>query len=183
MSCSSPPQASVATRARRELFQQQHGVNPDVALGVEFGRLGNAAQAHGFGQHARQQSERIQQLEAAAGAALGQDAGQFVAHALLADLMDVRGVAMDGGGRALFNAVVQARGEAGGTQHTQLVLGEAKLGIADRANDAGGKVLATVDIVDYGCSGVAGGRLVRERVQQHPVDGEVAAQDIFARVG
>jgi len=70
---------------------------------------------------------------------------------------------------SVIDAVVQARGEPGGTQHTQLVLGEAKLGIADGADDAGGEVLATVDIVDYGRSGVAGGRLIRERVQQHPL--------------
>ncbi len=50
-------------------------MDPDVALGVELGRLGYAAQADDFGEDLGEEAEIEEQLEAAARAALGEDAG------------------------------------------------------------------------------------------------------------
>ena len=66
----------------RELFQHQHGVDPYIAFRMELGRLGDAAQADDLGQDAGEQAELVEQLEAACGAALGEDLGQLVANAL-----------------------------------------------------------------------------------------------------
>ena len=43
--------------AGRELFEQQHGVGPDVAFGMELGRLLDAVHADCFGQDVREQAE------------------------------------------------------------------------------------------------------------------------------
>ena len=146
---------------RRELFEHQHGVGPDVALGVELGRLGYAAQADGLGQDLGEEAEIEEQLEAAARASLGEDAGEFVADALGADLGDLGGEAADGGGGYGVDLEVEARGEADGAHHAQLVLGEAQCGVADGADDAGGEVFAAMDEVERGAGGVAGGRADR----------------------
>src|ERR1035437_6665402 len=93
----------------REVFQQQHGVGPHVALGVELGRLGYAAEADDLGQYAREQAELVEQFESAAGSAFGENAGEFVADTLGADLVDVCCLAADAGD---VEVEVQARGEA-----------------------------------------------------------------------
>src|SRR5208283_475181 len=162
-----------------EIFQHQHGVGPDIALGVELGRLSDAAHADGFGQDFGEEAEVEEQLEAAARAALGEDSGEFVADTLGADVGDLVGVAADGGGGCGVDLEVEAGGEADGAQHSQLVLDEAQSGVADSANDAGGEVFSSIDKVERGGSWVACG-VVCDGVEEHSVDGEVAAEDIFA---
>ena len=132
------------------------------------------------GQDLGEEAEIEEQLEAAARASLGEDAGELVADALGADLGDLGGVAADGGGGGGVDLEVEARGEADGAQHAQLVLGEAQAGVADGADDAGGEVFAAMDEVERGGGGVAGG-FEGEGVEEHAVDGEVAAEDVFAR--
>ena len=145
-------------RAGGELLQQQHGVDPDVAFGVELGRLGDAAQPHHFRQDACQQAELVEQLEAAGRAAFGEDPRQLVAHALGRDLVDVGGFAADAFD---LEMEVQAGGEADGAQQAQLVFGVAKLGVADGADHAAAQVVAAVDIIEHGRVEVAGGFVAR----------------------
>jgi len=154
-------------------------VGPDIALGVELGRLGDAAQADDLGEDFGEEAEVEEQLEAAAGTALGEDSGELVADALGADEGDLGGVAANGGGGGGVDLEVEARGEADGAQHSQLVFGEAQVGVADGADDAGGEVFAAVNEVERGGGGVSR----CERVEEHSVDGEVAAEDVFAGIG
>ena len=82
--------------------------------------------------------------------------GELVADALAADLVDLRGGVADGGHGARLDLEVEARGEADGAQHAQLVFGEAQGGVADGAEDPGGEIVAAADEVEGGGGGVAG---------------------------
>src|SRR3989441_1044223 len=65
-----------------------------------------------------------------------------------------------------------AGGEAHGAQHAQAVLGDARAGVADSADDAGAQVRQPADEVDH---------LAAEGVEEEPVDGEVAALGVRTR--
>jgi hypothetical protein len=86
-------------RGMAQPFEQQQRVHPDVAFGMIFRRLLHAFHGRHFGQDLGQQAARVQQFEAAARAAFGEDARQFVADAFGGDLADQRVVALDGGER------------------------------------------------------------------------------------
>ena len=92
------------------------------------------------------------------------------------------GVAADGGGGCGVDLEVEAGGESDGAHHAQLVLGEAQGGVADGADDAASEVFAAVDEVERGGCGVAR-CFIFDGIEEHSVDGEVAAEYIFARVG
>src|SRR6185437_119611 len=162
-----------------KLFEQQHGVRPDVAFGVVLRRLGDASHAHGFGQDAGEQAKLVEQFEAAARAAFGEDTGKFVANAFSGDLGDLGGLAANAFD---LEVEVEARGEADGAHQAELVLGVAKGGVADGADDTFLEIAAAADKVEHGGVQVAGG-FELYRIEQHAVDGEVAAEDVFARVG
>jgi hypothetical protein len=157
-------------------------VGPDVALGVELWRLGDSAQTDDFGKDLGQEAEVEEQRKAAVRATLGEDSGELVADAFCADLGDLCGVAADGGGCDGIDLEVETGGKTDSTQHAELIFGEAKARIADGADDAGGEVIAAVDEVDGGGGGVAGS-VVGEGIEEQAIDGEVAAEDIFAGVG
>ena len=160
-------------------FQQQKGVSKDIAFGVVLRRLLDALHASDLRQHLGQQAERVEQLEGAAGAALGQHLGQLVAHALLAHLVNLRGVGADGRGRVLFDLVSEARGKTGGAQHAELVFGKAAAGVANGADDAVSEVLTPADeVVQLAVCGVGMGT---QGIEQEAVDGEVAALDVHLR--
>jgi hypothetical protein len=59
----------------REFFEEQHGVDPDVAFGVVLGRLLDAVEFADLGKDVGQEAERIEQLKARAGATFGEDHG------------------------------------------------------------------------------------------------------------
>ena len=69
-------------RGRSQPLEHQQRVDPDVAFGMELGRLLDALHGGDLGQDVGQQAGLVQQFEAAARAAFGQDADQFVADAL-----------------------------------------------------------------------------------------------------
>ena len=92
------------------------------------GRLRDALHLHGFGEDLLEQAGGVEELEAAAGAAFGEDAGEFVADALGGDWWMVAACARDGCGGCGVDREVQARGEADGAQHAELVFGEAEGG-------------------------------------------------------
>lgn len=120
--------------------------------------------------------------------AFGEHAGELVADALAADLGDLGREPADGGGGIGMEGVVEARGETDGAEHAELVLGEAEDGVADGADDAVAEIFAAVDVVEegglqgFGRDGVLGWEL--EWIEEHAVDGEVAAEDVlFGVVG
>ena len=82
-----------------KFLEEQEGVDPDITLGVVLRGLLDAVEAVNFGEDFRQQAGFVEELEGAAGVALGEHAGEFVADALAADLGDLgREVAKGGGG-------------------------------------------------------------------------------------
>src|SRR6185437_14865922 len=77
----------------RQGLDHHQGVDPDVALGVVLRRLLHALHARHLGQYGAQQAGRVQELEAAPGAALGQHLEHLVANPLVADFRDLGSVA------------------------------------------------------------------------------------------
>ena len=158
-------------------------MHPDVALGVVLRGLLDAVEAVDFGEDFGEQAGLVEEFEGVAGLTFGKHAGEFVADSLAADLRDLGRKLADGGGGFRVEGVAEARGEADGAEHAELVLGEAEDGVADGADEAGGEVFAAVDIVEegglegFGGDGLLGGEL--ERIENHAVDGEVAAEDVL----
>ena len=74
------------------------------------------------------------------------------------------------------------RSETDGSEHAELVFGEAQGRVADGSEDLGGEVGAASYVVERGCCCIVG-FFVDGWVEQHAVDGEVAAEDVFAGVG
>ncbi len=166
----------------RKLLEQEHGVDPDVALGMVLGGLLDAVHPDGLREDLGEQAGYIEEFEGMAGVAFREHPGEFVADALVADLGDVAGLLLDGGKGAWLDLEPQAGGETDRAEHAELVFGEAGDGVADGADDAGGEVGLTVDKVEGGgCS--VGVLVIQERIEEHAVDGEVAAEHIFAGVG
>ena len=58
-----------------EPFEQEHGVDPDVAFRVKLWRLLHAVHADGFGHDLLQEAGGIEKLEGSAGVAFGEHAG------------------------------------------------------------------------------------------------------------
>jgi hypothetical protein len=150
-------------------------VGEDIAFGMEFGRLFDADHGIDLGQDFLEQAGVAQELEGLAGLLrFGQQAEQFVADAFGADAADLRGELLDGGERGGSMAKPRVRSEADGAQHAQVVLGEADGGIADGADEVRVEIGAAADeIADF-----AGGR-----IEEEGVDGEIAAEGVFAGVG
>ena len=170
-------QGGEGERERRgggQVFEQKEGVGPDVAFGVEFGRLGDALHAGGLGQEDVEQSGSVEEFETAAGAAFSEDAGEFVADPFGGDGGDGGGEAREGVPGGGFDFEAEAGGEADGAEEAEAVFGEALHGVADGAEAAGVEVGEAVDVVDD----IAG-----EGIFEEGVEGEVAAEDVLAGVG
>ena len=105
---------------------------------------------------------------------MSEDFDQFLADAFGADRVEVGGVGSDGVPREGFDLVVEAGGEADGAEEAKFVLAEAGHGIADGAEGAGLEVGLAADEVD---------KLVRHRVVEHAINGEVAAGGVLFRGG
>ena len=157
-------------------------MGPDVAFGVILGRLDYAFHLEGFGDDLGEEAGGVEELEAAAGSAFGEDAGEFVADSLGGDVVDGGGLGGDGGGGGGIDLEVEAGGEADRAEHAELVFGEAEGGVADGSDDSGGEVFAAVDVVE-GCGGGIVGLVEEDGVEEHAVDGEVAAEDVLFRRG
>ena len=90
MSWSRAPPGQGHRRTRRKPVEQHQRVHPDIAFGVVLRRLRHPFHLDHFRQHLGQQPGRIQHFEGATRVALGEHAGQFVAHPLVAHLVDGR---------------------------------------------------------------------------------------------
>ena len=131
-----------------ELFEEQEGMDPDVAFGVELGRLRDALHGGHLRQKIRQQAGLIEQLETAARATLGENAHQLIANALGGNAQDGGVIAAKGVKGARFDGESEAGGEADGAQQAQMIFLEARIGIADGADDAAFQVRAAVDEIE-----------------------------------
>jgi hypothetical protein len=100
-----------------QLLEQQQRMDEHIAFRMVIRRLRDALHPRDLGQHMREQPALIEELEAAAGVAFGQDAHDFVADALPGNAGDFcRERAHRRPGRGL-DLVLQARGEAYRPQH------------------------------------------------------------------
>ena len=140
---------------------------------MEFRRLPDALHGRHLGQQVGQHAARIQQLEAAARAALGEDARQLFTNPLGRNFQDQRMVARHGFERGGFDLEPQPRGETDGAQQPQMIFLEARVGVADGADHAPLQIGAPAHVVEH---------FPRRRLHHEPVDGEIAAQYVPARV-
>ena len=177
-SCRSAPQARVGDAPGGEFFEEQEGVDPDVAFGMVLAGLGHAVELRDFGQHFFEQAGAVEQFECAAGVAFGEHAGELVADAFAADLSDSGGELADGALGFRFDGEAEAGGEADGAEHAQLVFFEAAVGLADGADDPFAKIAFAADVIQNRGREVAG-LAMQHGVEHHAVDGEVAAEHVF----
>ena len=112
------------------------------------GAAGRLSCAEISGKTCVKQAGVVEQFEATACRAFGEELGQFVANALGGDDMDFRGVLLNGGEGVWFDGVAEASGEANGAEHAQFVFGEPALGIANGADDACLQVRLAADIIE-----------------------------------
>jgi hypothetical protein len=154
-----------------ELLEQHERVDPNVALGMELGRLLHALHPWDLGQDLRQQARLIKQLEGAAGAAFRQHLEQLLSNALTAYFADVRRKLADGAQGLRRDGVAEAGSEAHGAQHAKLIFVEATMRLADSTDDFALQVFTSAHEVEN--------FVVVQRIEQQAIDGEVAALHIF----
>jgi hypothetical protein len=108
------------------------------------------------------------------------------ADAFAADAAEVGGVSGDGLRGCGVEGEAEAGGEADGTEGTEVVLGEALVGVADGTYDTGVKVRQAANVVVDSPGGRAsrtperggGGIGCGEGIQEERVDGEIAAAGV-----
>lgn len=157
-----------------EPLEHEQGVGPDVAFGMELGRLGDALHGFDFGEDGFEEVQFVEEFEASAGVGFGEDASQFVAGSFGGDGGDFETVGADGFGGFRFDIEGETGGEADGAEEAEMVLGEALGGAADGADEFVGQVGLAIDIVEDA---------VGLDVEEHAVDGEVTAGGVLDGVG
>jgi N6-L-threonylcarbamoyladenine synthase len=125
-----------------------------------------------------QQPRRIEKLKGSACVALSEHTCEFVADALPAHLMNLAGESVDRCRRALFDREAKSCGEPDRAEHAQLVFFQAQTRIADSPNQSRMEIGASADEVEQRAIDV-GAFAELFRIEQHAVDGEVAAFDVF----
>lgn len=150
------------------------GVDEDVALGMELRGLLAALERLDLGQQLAQESARIEQVEAAHPAGVGEDLHQLVADALGAHDMDLRGEVADGRPCIRLDLEAEPGGEADAAQDAQLVLLEALARIPDGADDARLEIGAAADVVDHA---------FLDGIVEKAVDREIAPPGIALGIG
>ncbi len=133
-------------------------------------RLRDAFHRGDFGEHLGEEAEFVEEFEATAGSALGEELGDLFADAFRGNDVDFARVSADGDESCGFDGVAETRSEADGAQHAEFVFSETAGGVADGADDSCGKISAAADEVEDFAGVVA---------HQQAVDSEIAALDIF----
>ncbi len=157
-----------------ETVEHHECVGPDVALGMKLRWLLDALHGRDFGQDLLKQTTRIEQLEARACAAFRQDTDQFVTYTFRRYPEYEGREASHGGEGFALDVEAEPRGESHGADEPEVVFLKPDHGIADRADHMILQVGFPADVVKL---------LAREGVEEQAVDGEVAAQCVFARAG
>ena len=123
-----------------------------------------------LGEDFLEESALVEEVEAADAIRVGENFDEFLADAFGADGVDVGGVGAEGVPRGGIYLVVETGGEADGAEEAEFVFAETGDGVADGAEGFGLQVGLAADEVD---------ELVRDRIVEHAVDGEVAAVGVF----
>ncbi len=121
----------------------------------------------------RQQAGLAHEPPAVRAAGAAEHFFQLFADAFGGDALQPVGHEAHRGERLRLDFETEARGETRGAQDAQVIFFKALRGVADGADEPGGQVALAVDVVD---DLAAGG------VEEHPVDREIAALRIAARV-
>jgi len=159
---------------RGEQAEHGAGVDPDVALGMKLRRLLAALEREKLRDDLGEEAALVEQVEAADTIGREENADEFLADALGADVVDFGGVLLQrvpGGG---IDFELEHGGEADGAQHAEAILAEAARGVADGAQKAAVEIGASADEIDD---------LARNGIVEHAVYSEVAALRVFARRG
>src|SRR5436305_73720 len=121
--------------AGRQTFQQHERVDPDIAFRMILRRLGDTLHLFDFRQHLLQQFGLVQQLKGTTRMAFRKHFQDFIAHALMAYLMDLRRKFLDGSESLAVDRIAKPGGKAHSTEHAQLVFSESLMSLADGADD------------------------------------------------
>lgn len=114
--------------------------------------------------------------------AFGEDFGQLLANAFRRNLVDMASLRADGLKRARLDRKLQSRREPHRAQHAELVFFETLRGIADGAQKSCLQVISAAYKVQNAIFEAVAG-FICQRIQQQAVDGEVPAENVFARIG
>src|SRR5258706_12829808 len=91
---------------------------------MELRRLRDAFHSGDFGEQLGEEAEFVEEFEATAGSALGEELGELFAGAFRGDDVDFARVSMDGGESCGVDGGAETRSEADGAQHAEVVFGE-----------------------------------------------------------
>ena len=145
-----------------------------IPFGVKVRRLLNPAQPLDFGQDDSQQAGLGQELKTTPGSALGENLDDLIADTFPGDCGDCRRELSDGGEGLGSDGKSQPGGEPDRAEQAQAILVETGERIANRPDHPLGHVVLAAHIVEHP---------LRGGVIEHAVDGEVASQGVFPRVG
>src|SRR5580698_418852 len=109
--------------------------------------------------------------------AFGQHESQLIANALATDLRYFGGCSLHRRHRSRLNLEVEPRGKSNSAQHPQLILCKTECRIADGAQNLRCQIISAAHVVERRGCGVSP-VFVYARIEQHPVDVEVAPQNI-----
>ena len=123
----------------------------------------------------------IQQLKAAPRAAFGKNLRQLLANALSRNHADRRRLLPDRIHRSPLDRELQPRRKPHRTQHPQLVLGKPQPRLANRPHQPRCRSSAPTHIIQHAAPSDRP-LVIRNRIQQQPIDREVAPQHILARI-
>src|SRR5260370_22642098 len=91
---------------------------------MELRRLRDAFHSGDLGEQLGEEAEFVEEFEATAGSALGEELGELFADAFRGNDVDFARVSADGGESCGFDGVAETRSEADGAQHAEFVFGE-----------------------------------------------------------
>ncbi len=155
-----------------EAFQHEASMNPDIAFGVVLRWLWHTFHSSNFWKEFVKEPGLVEEFEAAASSALGEEFSELFADAFGSDDVDFAGVLANGSQGLWFNCVAETGGETHGAEHAEFVFGETAGGIADGADEPRRQVGLATDVVEDFASVVA---------HDEAVDGEVTTLDVFFR--
>src|SRR5258708_34876394 len=132
---------------------------------MELRRLRDAFHSGDFGEQLGEEAEFVEEFEATAGSALGEELGELFADAFRRNDVDFARVSADGGESCGFDGGAETRSEADGAQHAEFVFGKTAGWGADGGDRLCGQIsAATLDGED----------VCRVASHQHRLDSEMS---------
>src|SRR5258708_19809616 len=99
---------------------------------MELRRLRDAFHSGDFGEQLGEEAEFVEEFEATAGSALGEELGELFADALRGNDVDFARVSADGGESCGFDGVAETRSEADGAPHAEFSFRPPSASVAPR---------------------------------------------------